>query len=114
MKILESLRLHVSRLFFRPGQELGAWGRFVLYQARLWRHCGRTLRKNNASAMSAALSFRTIFALVPALVLALLMAKAVGTLTGYKSSLRRSLDASGLGKLRVVSSRHEVALMLRL
>ena len=101
MKILNQLRLHLGRLLARPGQEIGVWGRFVLYQARLWRHCGRTLRRNNAAAMSAALSFRTIFALIPALVLALLMAKSIGALEGYKRSLRQSLGASGLRNIRL-------------
>lgn len=104
MKKLRDIRLHVRRLLRDPSGTLGHWGLLILYQVRLWRHCGRTLRRNNASAMSAALSFKTIFALIPALVLALLAAKSLGVLEQYRRSLRGSLDAAGLRNIRLVRS----------
>ena len=104
MKILRDIRMHVRRLLRDPSGTLGHWGSLMLYQVRLWRHCGRTLRRNNASAMSAALSFKTIFALIPALVLALLAAKSVGALDQYRRSLRGSLEAAGLQKIRLIHS----------
>lgn len=104
MKKLRDIRLHVRRLLRDPSGTLGHWGLLMLYQVRLWRHCGRTLRRNNASAMSAALSFKTIFALIPALVLALLAAKSVGALEQYRRSVRGSLDAAGLRTIRLVRS----------
>ncbi|NLX13553.1 MAG: YihY/virulence factor BrkB family protein [Phycisphaerales bacterium] len=66
-----------------------AWGRLCAY--RLWEH--------NVTAMSSALSFRTIFALIPLLVLAFLFLKSSGIVEDRKESLRQVLDASGLSQI---------------
>lgn len=82
-----------------PGEQLGRLARFIAFQARLWRFCARRLHENNLTAMSAALSFRTIFALIPALVLALLAASTFGFLDDSKHSLRKFLEASGFAQI---------------
>lgn len=89
----------VRRLVTEPGKELSRLAAFLRVQARLWRFCARRLGENNLTAMSAALSFRTIFALVPTLVLALLAARALGALEDSKASLRRFLRDSGLAQI---------------
>jgi len=64
-----------------------------------WRYFARRFRENNMTALSAALSFRTIFALIPILVLAFLSAKSLGMLEDSKRSLHQFLDASGLTQI---------------
>ena len=96
---MDRLREHMERILTDPGQELGRWARFVIFQIELWRFCARRLRENNVMAMSAALSFRTVFAMIPVLVLALLVLKTVGALEDSKRSLRNFLDASGFGQI---------------
>ena len=78
MKVIDSIRRELTRLLTAPHQELGRWARLVQFQIQMWRFCARRLGANNAMAMSAALSFRTIFAMVPVLVLAVVVMKSVG------------------------------------
>jgi len=89
VKIVRAIAERIDRLRAAPREELGRAGRFAKFHIQLWRFCGRRLRENNAMAMSAALSFRTLFALVPALVLALLVLKSVGATAPAKANLRR-------------------------
>ncbi len=70
-----------------------AWGRLCAH--RLW--------ENNVTAMSSALSFRTIFALIPLLVLAFLFLKSAGIVEDRKQSLRQVLDASGFSQITLSS-----------
>jgi len=99
MKIIEPIRRRVSRLLTAPKEELGHLARFVRFQIQLWRFCARRLRANNATAMSAALSFRTIFALVPVIVLVLVMAKTLGKLENSKQVLHSFLAEGGLSQI---------------
>jgi len=96
------VKRYVERLFARPGEELGRFASFLLFQVDLWRLCVRRLRQNNVMAMSAALSFRTIFAMIPVLVLALLILKSLGALEDSRRSLRNVLDASGFSQIIAV------------
>lgn len=102
MPILQYFRQRIERLIATPAQELGRGARFVRFQLQLWRFCARRLWENNVSAMSAALSFRTIFALVPAIVLAVLVMKSLGMLEDSKQNLRQFLDASGFAQIAVL------------
>jgi len=102
--VLRRLTERVRRALSAPGEELGRWGRFLQYQARLWRFCLRRLGQNNAAAMSAALSFRTIFALVPIIVLAIVVGKSLGLLAMGKEALRTALDRSGFAQIVAVST----------
>ncbi len=94
----------IEQVLTRPVQELGRWARLLRFQIELWRFCARRLHENNVTAMSAALSFRTVFALIPVLVLALLVLKSVGALENSKRSLRHFLEASGFGQITVVQA----------
>ena len=100
---------HVRRLVTEPGKELGRLASFLAVQARLWRFCARRLNENNLSAMSAALSFRTIFALIPTLVLALLAARGLGALENSKASLHRLLQDSGFAQISIPREREATA-----
>jgi len=92
------LHQHVQKLLTDPLEQMGRGARFLRYQVDLWRFCFHRLRRNNAMAMSAALSFRTIFAVVPALVLAFLVIKSMGVLD-KRVLLRRVMDEAGLSQL---------------
>ena len=91
-----NLAAWVKKALTDPAAELGRSARFVQHQAKLWTHCMRRLRDNNAMAMSAALSFRTIFAMVPTLVLIILMLQALGVQDKAKEYLRDYIDKSGI------------------
>jgi len=104
MNSLRGLRNRAESLLTDPGKELSRRARFVRFQVDLWRFCARRLWENNLSAMSSALSFRTVFALIPLLVLILLMAKAVGVLEDGKRSLHQALDASGFTEIAVMQA----------
>jgi len=104
LRFADAIRSRTESLLTTPGQELGRWARFARFQLHLWRFCMRRLWEHNVTAMSAALSFRTIFAMIPALVLALLALKSLGALEDGKRSLRRLLDESGMSQIAVVET----------
>ena len=107
MEWLQAVRQRVVRMLASPGEELGSWARFVRFQVRLWTFCARRLRKNNALAMSSALSFRTILAMVPAIVLGVVVLKSFGALGDTRQALRNGLRRSGLAKIAVVVAPRE-------
>lgn len=75
---------------------------FIRLHSRIGRACATLLWQHNVTAMSAALSFRTIFAMVPVLVLAFLVLKSVGVLEDSKQALRSVLQASGFSEIALV------------
>ena len=95
------IRERVHSLLHTPREELGSWARVIRFQINLWRFCIGRLRKNNAMAMSAALSFRTIFAMVPVLILAFLMLKPLGVVEDSRPFLEEILTRSGLDEIYV-------------
>ena len=101
---LRDARAFLARLASDPGGELGRGAGFVQYQIKLWTYCLRRLRDNNAMAMSAALSFRTIFAMVPSLVLAILILSSLGQKERAEKYLQDYISSSGLGSIKVSAS----------
>jgi len=102
MKIIEQLRERVTNLLTAPLDEVGRWTRFVRYQIELWRFCVQRLKRDNALAMSSALSFRTIFAIIPTLVLALLIVKSTGVLPSARVGIDHLLSAVGISQITIV------------
>ena len=90
------LRAFFVRLASNPGGELGRGAGLVHYQIKLWTYCLRRLRDNNAMAMSAALSFRTIFAMVPSLVLVLVLLRSFGQQKQAEQYLQGYITRSGI------------------
>ncbi len=90
---------NAKRLRETSTQELGRWGRIAQGKLLLVETCGRRLRQDNAGAMSAALSFRTIFAMIPILALAFLMLKSVGVVEDRKKVLNELMRRSGLDSI---------------
>jgi membrane protein len=101
MKIIDRLRDRVTNLPTVPRDELGRWTRFLRYQVQLGRFCAERLKKDNAMAMSSALSFRTIFALIPALVLAVIILKPFGLVETTKIGIQNVLSAIGVSQIAV-------------
>ena len=67
----------LRRLLSTPTEELGKFARFVVFQIKLWRYCGRELRVNRATQQAAALSYQTIFGIVPVMIVMLMIFQAV-------------------------------------
>ncbi|MBI9015944.1 MAG: YihY/virulence factor BrkB family protein [Phycisphaerae bacterium] len=99
MKIINKLKQRIESLLFTPGEELGRWARFLRFQIQLWKFCARRLSKNNAMAMSAALSFRTIFALIPTIVLIVVTLKSYGGVERAKGSLNDLMVVAGIANI---------------
>lgn len=85
---------------------------FLRTQYELAKFCAQRLHAHNVTAMSAALSFRTIFALVPLLVLAFLVARSVGVVDDGKEALRNFLDTSGISRIAAPQDPNDPALFL--
>lgn len=76
MKRLTNLAQDLRRLITSPLGELNRVQRFMRNAVDLARHCARSLARDRAPQMVAALTYRTIFSLVPTVVLAMLVFKA--------------------------------------
>jgi membrane protein len=98
---LRDLRAFFVRLASDPGGELGRGAGLVHYQIKLWTYCLRRLRDNNAMAMSAALSFRTIFAMVPSLVLVLVLLRSFGQQKQAEQYLQGYITRSGITAIKM-------------
>jgi membrane protein len=99
MGIPSQLRGRAARLVGGPPEQLGRVARFLRNQFDLWHFSLLRLRDINATAMGAALSYRTIFAMIPVLVLAFLIMKSVGVLGDAQNSLRYVMDYAGFRQI---------------
>ena len=91
------------RAWHLRGGWTGRVGRVVHTQVRIARLCLRRMAEHNATAMSAALCFRTLFAMIPTLVLAFLVLRAMGVTQDMRQDVHRLLDSVGLGQIQVAS-----------
>ncbi len=97
--MFEEIRSRAQRLRTTPSDELSRWARLAGFHLNLWQFCAKRLWQNNITAMSAALSFRTIFTMIPAIVLVLLILKSVGMLEDSRSSLHEMLAKTGISQI---------------
>jgi membrane protein len=65
--------LTLKEFLSTPTTQLGKAGRFAVFQIKLWSHCIRLLKKNNAGRQAAALSYHTVFGIVPLAIVTLLI-----------------------------------------
>ncbi len=65
--------LTLKEFLSTPTTQLGKAGRFAVFQIKLWSHCIRLLKKNNAGRQAAALSYHTVFGIVPLAIVTLLV-----------------------------------------
>ena len=99
MGIFSQLKDRTRQLAGGPPGNLGRIGGFLRDPYDLWRFSLLRLKAVNATAMGAALSYRTIFALIPVLVLAFLILKSVGVLGDAQNSLRYVMDYAGFRQI---------------
>jgi len=99
MSLPSQMKDRATRLVGGPPDQLGRGDRFFRNQFDLWKFSLLRLRDINATAMAAALSYRTIFALIPVLVLAFLILKSVGVLGDAQNSLRYVMDYAGFRQI---------------
>jgi membrane protein len=102
MKIMDRLRRQSEHVMSSRETELSGWRRPLRRGIDASRFCWRRLKAENAPAMSAALSFRTIFALIPALVLAGVFLNPFGLL---EQSLNKFLAGLGIEQIVVSNPR---------
>lgn len=80
--------LTVKELLSTPTTQVGKAGRFVIFQIKLWSHCARLLKKNNAGRQAAALSYHTIFGIVPLAIITLLIFQSFQTFSSVGEKVR--------------------------
>ena len=102
MKIVDQLRRQGEHVLTSREAELVGWRRPLRRTIDLSRLCWRQMKAENAPAMSAALSYRTLFALIPALVLAGVFLRPFGLLEGY---LNEFLSGFGIEQIVVSNPR---------
>jgi len=73
----------LKNLLSTPTAELSRLGRLLVFPYRLWSHCLRLLKKNNAPQLAAALSYYTVFGLVP---LAIVIVLLFYSIPGYRAT----------------------------
>jgi membrane protein len=75
-------------LLTTPTANLGRASRFLVFQYRLWPHCLRLLKKNNATQLAASLSYYTIFGLVPLAIVVVLIFHSIPAYRGTGDQLK--------------------------
>lgn len=78
----------LKELLSTPTTQVGKAGRFVIFQIKLWSHCARLLKKNNAGRQAAALSYHTIFGIVPLAIITLLIFQLFPTYSSVGEKVR--------------------------
>ena len=78
MTSVTNLIHYVKRVLRQPIGELNRAQWFLRNAIDLARHCARTLKRDRAGQMAAALTYRTIFSLVPIFLLAMIVFRAFG------------------------------------
>lgn len=76
MTVVSDILAHVRRLVSQPTEELTRWQRTLKNIIDFARYCAKTMAKDRAPEMAAALTYRTIFSLVPTLIICLLVLRA--------------------------------------
>jgi len=78
----------LKELLSTPTTQVGKAGRFVIFQIKLWSHCTRLLKKNNAGRQAAALSYHTLFGIVPLAIITLLIFQSFPTYSSIGEKVR--------------------------
>ena len=80
--------LTFRELLSTPTAQVGKAGRFAIFQIKLWSHCARLLKKNNAERQAAALSYHTIFGIVPLAIIMLLIFQSFPTYSSIGDKIK--------------------------
>ncbi len=106
------LQAYLDWLINRPIAELNRAQRWLRYLVDLVRHCNRELRENDAGAMAAGLTYRTIFGLVPLLMVSMLAFRLFGDMDAAADRLQQAMY--GFFNYQVDASRPEAAAFKRM
>jgi len=74
-----------------PFDDLGHFGRFVVFQFRLWPLCTKLLRSNRADQQAAALAYHSIFGFVPLVIMTLIIFQSFPGSEGIGTKLREMI-----------------------
>jgi membrane protein len=96
----DRVRAGLKRLLESPTGELGRWGRLAVYQIRLWRFCGRQLRRDRLVTVAGDLTFKTLLSFIPIFVIFLLFisifSPGVELETQVQELLLKAVQADGI------------------
>ncbi len=91
----------LKKLLSTPTTKLGKATRFVVFQIKLWTHCGRLLKKNRAGQQAAALSYHTLFGLVPLAIVMLMIFQLFPTYSDIGDKIKNfAYDQANLSKFK--------------
>lgn len=91
MRLISQLSSRVRSFVMQPAQESKRTYRYLRFWAMFTWFCTRELKRDNATQMAAALTYRTMFSLLPMLVLALVVLQAFRGLEGYQAKFKQSV-----------------------
>ncbi len=95
-------REQVRRLMESPSGELSRWGRLAVYQIRLWRYCGRQLRRDRLLTVAGDLTYKTLLSIIPLLVIFMLVVSLVAGGTDFGSrALQYVFDILNISEIRM-------------
>lgn len=78
-----------EKMFSHPGENLGRFTRFLIFQIRLWPRCIRLLLKNRADREAAVLAYNTILGLVPLTIVMVMIFQAIGSFEDVGAKFRK-------------------------
>ena len=91
MRLISQLSSRVRSFVLQPAQESKRTYRYMRYWVTFGWFCTRELKRDNATQMAAALTYRTMFSLLPMLVLALVLLQAFRGLEHYQHQFKQSV-----------------------
>ncbi|MBL4700274.1 MAG: YihY family inner membrane protein [Phycisphaeraceae bacterium] len=91
MRLVTQLSNRVRSLVMQPAAESKRTYRYMRYWVIFTWFCARKLKRDNATQMAAALTYRTMFSLLPMLVLALVVLQAFSGLGQYQTQFKQSV-----------------------
>lgn len=91
MRLVTQLSNRVRSLVMQPAAESKRTYRYLRYWVIFTWFCARKLKRDNATQMAAALTYRTMFSLLPMLVLALVVLQAFSGLEQYQTQFKQSV-----------------------
>ncbi len=91
MRLFTSVSSQLRQFISEPSAQLGKGKRSLLFFATLAWLCARKLKRDNATQMAAALTYRTMFSLLPMVVLALIVLQAFRGMEEYQVQFKQSV-----------------------
>jgi YihY family inner membrane protein len=100
-RTLKQLVQWLRKAIESPRSELGRWQRRARFAYDLGTYGARRLRRDSATQMAAALSYRTLFSFLPILVVGTMVVRAVGGMGHFRDRIEEYLISYGLADIRL-------------